>query len=631
MFKKLLTLVAIALPLSISAQVSKLEPVLKSYKLSNKPQYVETINKINPTENQIWWGYVSGNEARGALGVEGTGSLDAAIFVPGTNTLAVGKTIKAVRFYLRDKSVLANLKIWVSKKLPNKGSAADVLVQNVDLATLQGGDEANNNLGKVNDVELTTPYMITGEGVYVGYSFDVTSASTSAGKYPWCTVEGSDKNALFAGWGKGIQDISGGKYGNLAFQLLLEGDFIECGATPSDFGLIGSGVGTVNKIDVNIMNVGQKDISNIDYTLTIDGTTGEEKHETFATPIKAGQSGQIKVTLPAYDEAGNHNIAVTVTKVNGKDNGAEDKVGEGTLNVVTDFFSRNVTIEEFTTEKCPNCPRVAGFLHEYLKNADRDRVFAVCHHSGYYTDWLTTKADQDLEYLYNDGGSTYAPAFMFNRQPYFTASYPQGTTNKDNVYIPSSAGDIKRIVNEELGKFSNLELAIDVAPNADNTQAVLTIKGKCNDAFDKTKGLLTVYATEDDVKARAQAGASGTYYHQHVIRYNNSTWGDNITWNGNEFTTTYTVTLDAKWKKNKMWFVAFVNKHNTSNKLDNMIENSIGKQLPVSTGVEGVTNDAENVIMTDCYTIDGRQVSAPQKGLNIIKMSDGTTKKVVIK
>ena len=58
MFKKLLTLVAIALPLSISAQVSKLEPVLKSYKLSNKPQYVETINKINPTENQIWWGYV---------------------------------------------------------------------------------------------------------------------------------------------------------------------------------------------------------------------------------------------------------------------------------------------------------------------------------------------------------------------------------------------------------------------------------------------------------------------------------------------------------------------------------------------------------------------------------------------
>ena len=199
------------------------------------------------------------------------------------------------------------------------------------------------------------------------------------------------------------------------------------------------------------------------------------------------------------------------------------------------------------------------------------------------------------------------------------------------MYIPSSAGDIKRIVNEELGKFSNMELSIDVAPNADNTQAVLTIKGKCNDAFDKTKGLLTVYATEDDVKARAQAGASGTYYHQHVIRYNNSTWGDNITWNGNEFTTTYTVTLDAKWKKNKMWFVAFVNKHNTSNKLDNMIENSIGKQLPVSTGVEGVTNDAENVIMTDCYTIDGRQVSAPQKGLNIIKMSDGTTKKVVIK
>ena len=31
------------------------------------------------------------------------------------------------------------------------------------------------------------------------------------------------------------------------------------------------------------------------------------------------------------------------------------------------------------------------------------------------------------------------------------------------------------------------------------------------------------------------------------------------------------------------------------------------------------------------YTIDGKKLSEPQEGINIIKMSDGTTKKVIVK
>ena len=31
------------------------------------------------------------------------------------------------------------------------------------------------------------------------------------------------------------------------------------------------------------------------------------------------------------------------------------------------------------------------------------------------------------------------------------------------------------------------------------------------------------------------------------------------------------------------------------------------------------------------YTLDGQQINAPQKGVNIVKMSDGTTHKVIVK
>ena len=54
---------------------------------------------------------------------------------------------------------------------------------------------------------------------------------------------------------------------------------------------------------------------------------------------------------------------------------------------------------------------------------------------------------------------------------------------------------------------------------------------------------------------------------------------------------------------------------------------------PMSTAVTtGIENTTFNKTTTEkYYTVDGRQLKQPQKGLNIIKSSDGTTRKVVIK
>ena len=50
---------------------------------------------------------------------------------------------------------------------------------------------------------------------------------------------------------------------------------------------------------------------------------------------------------------------------------------------------------------------------------------------------------------------------------------------------------------------------------------------------------------------------------------------------------------------------------------------------PTPTGIKGINDD----VMTgeSYYAIDGKQMATPQRGLNIIRMSDGTTKKIVIK
>ena len=52
-----------------------------------------------------------------------------------------------------------------------------------------------------------------------------------------------------------------------------------------------------------------------------------------------------------------------------------------------------------------------------------------------------------------------------------------------------------------------------------------------------------------------------------------------------------------------------------------------------ATGVENITEDDNNVKpgMKYFFSLDGKQFSAPQKRLNIQKMTDGTTRKIVIK
>ena len=47
------------------------------------------------------------------------------------------------------------------------------------------------------------------------------------------------------------------------------------------------------------------------------------------------------------------------------------------------------------------------------------------------------------------------------------------------------------------------------------------------------------------------------------------------------------------------------------------------------TAVKKIEDNETEAKIIRHYSIDGKQLSQPQNGLNILKMSDGTTKKVV--
>jgi hypothetical protein len=206
-------------------------------------------------------------------------------------------------------------------------------------------------------------------------------------------------------------------------------------------------------------------------------------------------------------------------------------------------------------------------------------------------------------------------------------------------YIPQIADEIYQFLNE---RSEPSFVALDIQQNydADSRTLNLTIKG--NGAKDASKllaeGGITVYITEAGLKGRQlnQGRWVNNYEHNNALRMVlTNVGGDAITWNGDNFEYTKSITIPTEYVAENLSITAFVAPQVLNvNYADvqNMAVNNCEKvALDVtSSGINDV-NTNSNIRETTRFTVGGQQLNAPNKGINIVKMSDGTIRKVVVK
>lgn len=636
MKKTLLSLFAFALSLGMSAQ--SILPFNGSV-MRNENATAKTVVKAAPmkadlAENQRRAGfYITDELSDEGAGIPGytSGSCKAGSLI--TSDILdqfEGNKIIAIRFGLTQPIGSTNL-----FALPIVGNRIGDEIFSKSVASTVAG---------WNYVTLDEPITITKNSNYI-FGFDYTQSTKNDGQYyddecfPLSVVETNyDGNGspflIYANIPTNVGGQGEGWYGfsdALSIQLIVEGDFPDYTASASNFRTFTGKRDVVNTVDISFLNSSKEAISNLDYVVSVDGTAAAEQHVDLSSPVARNTYGSFTANIPAISEFGYHNVTVELTKLNGGINAESNRTASGKVGIASEAYNRNLVIEEFTTEVCPNCPRVAGYLHTALSKADASRVFAVCHHTGYYTDWLTGTWDNNITSLIFGGtGQAFAPAVTYNRNEYFVENDKQ---KMGLVGLPQSAAVITATINAALSQQADATItSLEAIPNADGSNVTVTVKGKCNEAYDKDAARITFYITEDNIKARSQSGATGTFYHNHVIRANNDSWGESVKWEGNEFTATYSATLKAAWVKDQMNIVAFLNKYNSKDYSDNVIENSIGVTYKDATaGISNAIMDNANAKEVARYTLDGTKVSAPVKGLNIVKMNDGRIVKVMVK
>ena len=573
---------------------------------------------ITPTGNQVWWGYFNESDLAISDNTIGTGSpmaLMAAIYVPANHEELGNATIKAIRVYAKDEVVssLSDFTVFISQSLPASISAADYKLPVKDAI-----------VGGANDVMLATPYAVNNNGFYVGYYVNSTTG------YFIRTGGTGVENSFFIGnpeinmqWG----DYSLEGLGKLALQILVEGgNFKDYSATAEDFKPTVVGLGNTVNVPVTVKGMGTNTINSLSYTVTADGNTTEEKTLDNLT-IPYGEKQVVDFPVDAAATVGKYTTTITITKVNGNENAATKNTATGDITTVESLttWPRNVLIEEFTTERCGYCPQAASGLASFLKNNPdlAERVAVACHHDGYYTDWLTIPASTSYCWFYNDPAGTYAPAFMYDRYA--------GDDNTPVVSREANAAGYKKRVEDRLAVDSYANIDLSASFNEDKTQINVTADCERGWDFCSTPSRITLFLTEDNIKAHSQSGATGTFTHQHVLRAVNETWGTVLEWNENKAAYTYTFTLDEAWKKEDLKVVAFISAYDSTDPTACTVENT-AVVVPAGEDVDAI-NDVNTKDTTPAayYNLDGTRLNAPTKGINIVRMSNGTTRKVMVK
>lgn len=501
-----------------------------------------------------------------------------------------------------------------------------------------------------NEVTLSKPYTLdlTGcEGLLMG--FDYTQISTNTIEAYPLSVTGDVATTTLVygnlGQGQGWYNIGAESYGSLSVQAVVEKDYPDY-----DLGLGNLKAYAYNKagdketFTFSISSFGK----NVPQTYALDVAVDGQVVTTYETPVALSDGTSAlsgNIVLPAELAAGKHTLKLSVAKINGEvpaSNTADDVVTEQFTVYTQSFPHQKQLVEHFTSTSCTYCPLGDAVLTAL--EGKRDDIARVSVHgiqNANYPDPYYIEACDVIMYYEEMNGF---PSASYNRVA-FDFGTGEGLTLAQTLgynanYKDQVAAMLSEAIDENGNEYPSFA-SINVAANYNPTDGKLTVKvnGETIEGFTQVMGedaVLNVCLVEDGLVSRQLNNGRWitAYTHNNVLRkYVSNVAGDAINFNGNSYENDYVVDFASNWKPENMRVVAFISRPLMSESLlDKFVTNTETAALTVGdpAGIESAEGDVNDVSEVERYTTNGVRLSAPQKGINIVKMSNGETRKVVV-
>ena len=437
------------------------------------------------TNALTWFSYVNSN-ALGVMGFDflaenlkngeffaGQTKYNIACMVPANYAKA---KIDSVEFFVFSGCQYDNLTVWATpvKIIEQNGKQYIDMPESADKAEVQYVVPAAeveavlkklpaNYVGPIS-VKLPKPLTVGSDGAIVGYSFDGKSSDTPV------VLAGSssaDGGFLFQFEDNGKRYFqSFAKAFGQSSTITVGMDVSDCeanDATVSANPELTTLVNTKQQYPFYITNNSAKPITQLTYSISVDGVNGAEKSLDLSSPIESMETASIPYTT-AFEDDGVHSVELNISKVNGNTNINKQSSAEYSIIALEKSADRVSVVEEQTGTWCGWCPRGHVAL-DLLNKQLGDKVVTLAGHfangesqvdpMNILGDNITSQAEAYADYgliamaLSSMLGGGGLPGAMFDRvvaaDPYVGAN----TTKGKNGTYEYGATDLVNLLKEE--------------------------------------------------------------------------------------------------------------------------------------------------------------------------------------
>lgn len=537
-------------------------------------------------------------------------------------------------------SAAENFKVYIGTE-DASGKVTDLTLQDV----------GNGNKGW-NEVQLTTPVTIPDgiEALYIGFEYKQKSTKSggdyTSDCYPISAVKTQEMADLYL-----YGNLGGGakwnnletQFGTLSVQAVVELDNIpDYSMVLNDFTLGKKYCKASESLPykASVENFGKNKIDSYTLDFDIDGAKVGTYTSTKAIEVNGKYDVNGNITVPANIANGNHKVTMTLATINGQDVTSEGKKKDANfISFVNSVPRQKILLEQFTSQSCTWCPLGGKFLKK-LSEQRGDMAWAAIHGNMQSRDKFNNKqCDSIMSYM----GLRGFPTASYNR--FFIPELLGDDDAPDAIlyvcsykeqYLTQAAQQVSGLISAHAEAPSFVPVNITRSFNNETRELTVSVAGQgVEDAASSLAGYgLFVYITEDGLKAY-QTNGGANYIHDHTFRAALGTvLGNDIKWNGDNYENSYTYKVPADYVTSNMHIIAFIApkvSYRTPNHLNMDVNNCEITDLEDPTGIEETTADGKNAEVVARYNAAGQHISAPETGVNILKLSNGKTIKVVVK
>ena len=325
-------------------------------------------------DGELLYGFYQGSGALTPLGTRKIESYDVAIHL--TDPFLVGQAIYGLRIPINTSAKkTGGYSAWLSKEL-KVASGKNV----PDIVSVEF-----NATTRWVEVTFETPYVITEEGVYAGYSFTVSNVEAEADQLPIQTIATEETGGLFIHTSRTYRQWKERKgVGASALCVRLGGEGVKSHSAtfvmPEELNAY-TPVGEEATVTLSLVNHGTTAIRNIDYTIEVNGTTTERHQNVQLAAQYYGRKKSMDVTIPPVSQRGTRPVTFCITKINGEENQDPQPSAVLQMAFLAETPKHKPLMEEYTGTWCGWCPRGMAAM-EAMTELYGDDFVGVAYHEG---------------------------------------------------------------------------------------------------------------------------------------------------------------------------------------------------------------------------------------------------------